>query len=191
MKARTGSGIACALGVLGGVLIGGRAVKTYDWRTEWTIPAPMPVVYKAMTSRGAVREWCPDMDVVEDNADDDLKVGSTVSFLAHQAPEVARLAPPFRIHCLYTDVESERRLRDGEWRPDRRAGGPVPRAGRRHPHNFQLVRARHQPSPQPPGICGRRHLPCQSRQRDEVGREGALGVLPASNEFWRFYQLTL
>jgi len=112
MKARPGSGIACALGVLGGVLIGGRAVKTYDWRTEWTIPAPMPVVYKAMTSRGAVREWWPDMDLVEDNADDDLKVGSTVSFLVHQAPEVARLAPPFQIHCLYTDVESERRLRE-------------------------------------------------------------------------------
>ena len=112
MKSRIGSGIVCALGVLGGVLIGGRAVKTYDWRTEWTIPAPMPVVYKAMTSRGAVREWWPDMELVEDNADDDLKVGSTVSFLVHQAPEVARLAPPFRIHCLYTDVESERRLRE-------------------------------------------------------------------------------
>jgi uncharacterized protein YndB with AHSA1/START domain len=112
MKSRIGSGIVCALGVLGGVLIGGRAVKTYDWRTEWTIPAPMPVVYKAMTSRGAVREWWTDMELVEDNADDDLKVGSTVSFLVHQAPEVARLAPPFRIHCLYTDVESERRLRE-------------------------------------------------------------------------------
>ena len=155
MKARTGSGIACALGVLGGVLIGGRAVKTYDWRTEWTIPAPMPVVYKAMTSRGAVREWWPDMELVEDNADDDLKVGSTVSFLVHQAPEVARLAPPFRIHCL------------GE------AGG--------HFHVARQVGH--------PGIYGRRHLPCQPRQRDEVGRDGTLGVLPASNEFWRFYQL--
>ena len=112
MKARTRSGIVCALGVLGGVLIGGRAVKTYDWRTEWTIPAPMPVVYAAMTSRAAVREWWPDMELVEDGKDDDLQVGSTVSFLVHQAPEVARLAPPFRIHCLYTDVEPERRLRE-------------------------------------------------------------------------------
>ncbi len=59
MEARTGCGIACALGVLGGVLIGGRAVKTYDWRTEWTILAPMPVVYQAMISREAVREWWP------------------------------------------------------------------------------------------------------------------------------------
>jgi uncharacterized protein YndB with AHSA1/START domain len=112
MKATTGAGIACALGVAGGIVIGSRAVKIYDWRTEWTIPAPMPIVYEAMTSREAVREWWPDMELVEDNGDDDLEVGSTVSFRVHQAPEVARLAPPFRIHCLYTDVESEKRLRE-------------------------------------------------------------------------------
>jgi hypothetical protein len=52
------------------------------------------------------------MELVDDSEDDDLSVGSTVSFRVHQAPEVARLAPPFRIHCLYTDVESESRLRE-------------------------------------------------------------------------------
>jgi uncharacterized protein YndB with AHSA1/START domain len=72
----------------------------------------MPVVYEAMTSREAVREWWPDMELVEDNGDEDLQVGSTVSFRVHQAPKVARLAPPFRIHCLYTDVEPEKRLRE-------------------------------------------------------------------------------
>jgi uncharacterized protein YndB with AHSA1/START domain len=112
MKAGTGAGIACAIGVAAGIVIGSRAVKIYDWRTEWTIPAPMPVVYEAMTSREAVGEWWPDMELVEDNGDDDLQVGSTVSFRVHQAPEVARLAPPFRIHCLYTDVELEKRLRE-------------------------------------------------------------------------------
>jgi uncharacterized protein YndB with AHSA1/START domain len=112
MKARTGAAIACVIGVAEGIVIGSRAVKIYDWRTEWTIPAPMPVVYEAMTSREAVREWWPDMELVEDNGDDDLQVGSTVSFRVHQAPEVARLAPPFRIHCLYTDVEPEKRLRE-------------------------------------------------------------------------------
>jgi uncharacterized protein YndB with AHSA1/START domain len=112
MKAGTGAGIACAIGVAGGIVIGARAVKIYDWRTEWTIPAPMPIVYEAITSREAVREWWPDMELVEDNGDDDLQVGSTVSFRVHQAPEVARLAPPFRIHCLYTDVEPEKRLRE-------------------------------------------------------------------------------
>jgi uncharacterized protein YndB with AHSA1/START domain len=112
MKTGTSVGIACAVGMMEGIMIGSRAVKIYDWRTEWIIPAPMPFVYKAITSRQAVREWWPDMELVEDNGDDDLQVGSTVSFRVHQAPEVARLAPPFRIHCLYTDVEPERRLRE-------------------------------------------------------------------------------
>jgi uncharacterized protein YndB with AHSA1/START domain len=112
MKARTGASVAGLLGVLGGVWIGSRSVKIYDWRTEWTIPAPLPTVYRAMTSRGAVREWWPDMELVDDSDEDDLQVGSTVTFRVHQAPEIARLAPPFRIHCLYTDVESQRRLRE-------------------------------------------------------------------------------
>jgi uncharacterized protein YndB with AHSA1/START domain len=101
-----------AAGALGGIWIGSRFVKTYDWRTEWAIPAPLPVVYRAMTSRAAVREWWPDMELVDDGKDEDIRVGSTVSFRVHQAPEVARLAPPFQIHCLYTDVERESRLRE-------------------------------------------------------------------------------
>ena len=40
------------------------------------------------------------------------RLAALVSFRVHQAPEVARLAPPFRIHCLYTDVEPEKRLRE-------------------------------------------------------------------------------
>jgi uncharacterized protein YndB with AHSA1/START domain len=111
-----GSGLSRLLfataGVLGGIWIGSRSVKIYDWRTEWTIPAPLPVVYRAMTSRGAVREWWPDMELVDDLGDDELRLGSTVSFRVHQAPEVARLVPPFQIHCLYTDVEPESRLRE-------------------------------------------------------------------------------
>ncbi len=107
---------ACAgiLGVLAGLFIGGRAIKTYDWRTEWRIPAPLPIAYRAMTSREAVRVWWPDMELVDDgdNGGDELRVGSEVSFKVHQAPEVARIAPPFRIRCVYTDVESERRLRE-------------------------------------------------------------------------------
>jgi uncharacterized protein YndB with AHSA1/START domain len=65
-----------------------------------------------MTSREAVREWWPDMELLDDGEDDDLQVGSTVSFRVHQAPKVARLAPPFQIHCIYTDVEPESRLRE-------------------------------------------------------------------------------
>jgi uncharacterized protein YndB with AHSA1/START domain len=112
LKTRTVCGVVGLLGALGGLWIGSRAVKTYDWHTEWTIPAPLPIVYEAMTSREAVRQWWPDMELVDDKGDDELRVGSTVSFQVHQAPEVARLAPPFQIHCLYTDVEPQRRLRE-------------------------------------------------------------------------------
>ncbi len=111
------SGIACpfAAGLIGagaGLLAGGRAIKTYDWRTEWFVPAPLPTVYDAMTSRSALRQWWPSMELVDDGQKDELQAGSSVSFRVHQAPEVARLAPPFRIHCVYTDVESQRRLRE-------------------------------------------------------------------------------
>jgi uncharacterized protein YndB with AHSA1/START domain len=95
-----------------GLLMGGRIVKTYDWRTEWFIPASLPTVYDAMTSRSALRQWWPSMELADDGEKDELRAGSSVSFRVHQAPEVARLAPPFRIHCLYTDVEPRRRLRE-------------------------------------------------------------------------------
>lgn len=97
---------------LAGLLAGGRLVKSYDWRTEWVVAAPLPVVYEAMTSRSAVRQWWPSMELADDSADDELVEGSSVSFRVHQAPEVARFAPPFRIHCVYTDVEPARRLRE-------------------------------------------------------------------------------
>ena len=100
------------IGAGAGWFAGNRMVKTYDWRAAWSIPAPLPTVYEAMTSRRAVGEWWPDMELVEEGREDDLRVGSRVSFRMHQAPEVARLAPPFHIHCLYTNVEPERRLRE-------------------------------------------------------------------------------
>lgn len=99
-------------GAAAGLVVAGRLVKTYDWRTEWSIPAPPPIVYDALTSRRAVREWWPSMRIVDDCGSDRLQPGSTVSFEVRQAPEVARLAPPFRIRCVYTDVEPGRRLRE-------------------------------------------------------------------------------
>lgn len=100
------------VGAAAGLLAGGRLIKTYDWRTEWNIPAPISTVYEAMTSREALRHWWPSMELTDEGNGDALREGSTVSFKVHQAPEVARLAPPFRIHCLYTDVEPGRRLRE-------------------------------------------------------------------------------
>ncbi|HKH38440.1 MAG TPA: SRPBCC family protein [Rubrobacter sp.] len=103
---------AFLIGAGAGLLMGSRTVKTHDWRTEWLIPAPLPTVYEAVTSRSAVRRWWPSMELMDEAGEDELGVGSTVSFSVHQAPEVARLAPPFRIHCVYTDVEPESRLRE-------------------------------------------------------------------------------
>jgi uncharacterized protein YndB with AHSA1/START domain len=103
---------ASLIGAGAGLLMGSRMVKIYDWRTEWIIPASLPAVYAAMTSRRAVRRWWYSMELLDENGEDKLGVGSTVSFRVHQAPEVARLAPPFRIHCVYTDVEPESRLRE-------------------------------------------------------------------------------
>ena len=103
---------ATLIGAGAGLLLGSRTIKTYDWRTEWLISAPLPTVYEAMTSRSAVRQWWSAMELMDDAEEDELRVGSTVSFSVHQAPEVARLAPPFRIHCVYTDVEPESRLRE-------------------------------------------------------------------------------
>jgi uncharacterized protein YndB with AHSA1/START domain len=111
-SARFGNSRSFLAGAVAGLVVGGRLVKTYDWRTEWLVPALPPVVYEAMTSRQAVRQWWPEMELVEDGGGDRLSEGSSVSFRVHQAPEVARLAPPFRIHCVYTNVEPERRLRE-------------------------------------------------------------------------------
>ena len=105
-------GAAGVVGAMVGLFVGARAVKTYDWRSEWFIPAPLSTVYEAMTSREALRRWWPSMELADDGGEEKLRVGSSVSFKVHQAPEVAHFAPPFRIHCVYTDVESQRRLRE-------------------------------------------------------------------------------
>lgn len=91
---------AGAVGAVVGLLVGGRVVKTYDWRTEWFIPASVPLVYEAMTSREALRQWWPSMELVDEDREDKLRVGSSVGFRVHQAPEVARLAlpHPLRLH---------------------------------------------------------------------------------------------
>jgi hypothetical protein len=105
-----------------------------------------------------------------DNGEDELRAGSSVSFRVHQAPEVARLAPPFRIHCIYTDVELQRRLREvvtGD------LTGVLETLFREDPIGegtrviFNWYVAGHQPSPQPLGLRRRARLPPQPRQRHE------------------------
>jgi hypothetical protein len=60
---------ASLIGAGAGLLMGSRTVKTYDWRTEWFVPAPVPAVYEAMTSRSAVRQWWPSMELMDDGED--------------------------------------------------------------------------------------------------------------------------
>ena len=106
------SSLMLAAGAFGtGVLLGvGRLVKTYDWRTRWLIAAPRPVVYRAVTDPAAAGQWWPVMEQVW-HSPGDLREGSVAELRVHQAPAVARLAPPFRLRCVYTHVEADRRLR--------------------------------------------------------------------------------
>lgn len=39
-------GAAGVVGAMVGLFVGARAVKTYDWRSEWFIPAPLSTVYE-------------------------------------------------------------------------------------------------------------------------------------------------
>src|SRR3712207_486117 len=110
-------GTVTTLGAGVGLLIGARLVKTYDWRTEWLITVPLPIVYEAMTSRSALRRWWPSMEPVGDASDDELRAGSRVDFFVHQAPEVARLAPPFRIHCLRSEERRVGKECRSRWSP--------------------------------------------------------------------------
>jgi uncharacterized protein YndB with AHSA1/START domain len=105
---RTIGGTALVLGV--GAAIGAvRLRKVYDWRTVWEIDAPVSLVYQALTA--AEENWWPPMQVVSSTRTDPLQEGATVDFEVLQAPSVRKLAPPFRIHAVYTSVERDRRLR--------------------------------------------------------------------------------
>lgn len=103
------SGMALTFGV-GAALGAVRLRKLYDWRTVWEIAAPVPLVYEALTSR-TERVWWPSMELVSDSQGGGLQEGSAVELRVRQASSVRRLAPPFRLRCVYTAVEPERRLR--------------------------------------------------------------------------------
>jgi hypothetical protein len=73
------------IGAGAGLLMGSRTAKTYDWRTEWLIPTPLPTtVYEAMTSRSAVRRCWPSIELMDGAGEDYLRVGSTVSLRVHR-----------------------------------------------------------------------------------------------------------
>jgi uncharacterized protein YndB with AHSA1/START domain len=102
------AGAALVLGA--GAAVGATKLrKVYDWRTVWEIDAPPSIVYEALTT--ADESWWPPMKVVSSTRTVPLREGATIDFEVLQAPSVRKLAPPFRIHAVYTTVEPDRRLR--------------------------------------------------------------------------------
>jgi uncharacterized protein YndB with AHSA1/START domain len=104
-------GSAAVGGVVGAVIGGGRLVRTYDWSTDWNVEAPPHEVFAVLTTPEEQHKWWPSMRVrsvehLPDNPD-----GRIIVYAVQQAPSVARLAPPFIIHCVTAEMERERRWR--------------------------------------------------------------------------------
>jgi uncharacterized protein YndB with AHSA1/START domain len=98
-------------GAVGAVIGGGRLVRTYDWSTDWQVDAPPAEVFAVLTTPEEQHNWWPSMQVrsvakLPDNPD-----GRVIVYAVRQASSVARLAPPFIIHCVTAEVERERRWR--------------------------------------------------------------------------------
>ena len=106
---------ALALAALGfgvGVIVGGgKLVRVYDWRTEWTVDAPLGVVYKVWTTQEEQDRWWPSMRVERVTPLAGVADGREIEYSVRQAQSVARLVPPFKITSVTADVERERRLR--------------------------------------------------------------------------------
>ena len=95
----------------GAVFGGGKMVQVYDWKTEWNIDAPLPMVYKVMTTPEEQYKWWPSMIVHSVTPLPDIPDGRKIEYRVKQAESVARLVPPFKITSVTADIEKERRLR--------------------------------------------------------------------------------
>jgi uncharacterized protein YndB with AHSA1/START domain len=101
-----------ALGFAAGAMFGGgKLVRVYDWQTEWTIDAPLSIVYKVLTTPEEQDKWWPSMRVYRVTPLADIPGGRTIEYRVQQAQSVARLVPPFKIIGVTADIEKERRLR--------------------------------------------------------------------------------
>ena len=96
---------------VGAVFGSGKLVRVYDWETEWTIDAPLSTVYTVLTTPENQHRWWPSMKVHQVTPLPDTNNGYRIEYHVQQAPEVARLAPPFKIVSTTSDIEKERRLR--------------------------------------------------------------------------------
>jgi uncharacterized protein YndB with AHSA1/START domain len=97
----------------GAIFGGGKLVRVYDWQTEWTIDAPLSLVYKVLTTPEEQDKWWPSMRVHRVTPLAGIPDGRTIEYRVQQAQSVARLVPPFKIIGVTADIEKERRLRTG------------------------------------------------------------------------------
>lgn len=101
-----------ALGFGAGAIVGGgKLVRVYDWQTEWTVDAPLAVVYKVLTTPEEQDRWWPSMRVERVTPLAGVVDGRKIEYSVLQAQSVARLVPPFKITSVTAEVEKERRLR--------------------------------------------------------------------------------
>lgn len=99
-----------AAGFAAGALVGGgRLPREFDWTTEWTIDAPRAEVFAIMNRPEEQDQWWPSM--VVERVRKTAENRQAVTYRVIQAPSVRRLAPPFRITAVATDVEPEKRIR--------------------------------------------------------------------------------
>ena len=96
---------------VGAIFGGGRLVRIFDWETEWMIDAPLPLVYKVLTTPEEQGKWWPSMQVAHVTRLGDNPDGSIIQYRVQQAQSVARLVPPFKITGVTADIEKEHRLR--------------------------------------------------------------------------------
>ncbi len=95
----------------GTVFGGGGFVRTYDWKTEWHIDAPLPDVYHAMTALTVQYSWWTGMIVKRVTPIPGSSEGHILEGEIHQTGSPGRLAPPFQLVSRITALEQDRRMR--------------------------------------------------------------------------------
>ena len=95
----------------GTVFGGGGFVRTYDWKMEWHIDAPLPEVYHAMSDPTVQYSWWPSVIVKRITPIPGSSEGHILEGEIHQPGIPGRLAPPFQLVERITVLEQDRRMR--------------------------------------------------------------------------------
>src|SRR3989442_15958044 len=68
----------------GAIFGGGKLVRVYDWRTEWTIDAPLSTVYQVLMTPEEQEKWWPSMRVFRVTPLADIPNGRTIEYRVQQ-----------------------------------------------------------------------------------------------------------